>query len=122
MHLWFVAFVVMMSESAVFLRSFLASSSYLLVSTKQYYYYLLLSSTTSSYVAYTAAQYTYLSMSSVMYIIRSVQYFVPSLLIVISLQSVYSLELVEKNVTLLYTAVQRSSVSPQDTCKIFVKF
>ena len=34
--------------------------------------------------------------------------------------SVYSLEVVEKNVTLLYT-LQRS-VSPQDTCKIFVKF
>ena len=42
-------------------------------------------------VAYTAALYTYLSMASVMYIIRSVQYFVIS---------VYSLELVEKNVTL----------------------
>ena len=51
-------------------------------------------------------------MASVMYIIRSVQYFVPSLLIV---TSVYSLELVEKNVTLLYTTVQRS-VSPQDAC------
>ena len=65
-----------------------------------------------TYVAYTAAQYTYLSMaSSVMYIIRSVvQYFVPSLLIVIS---VYSLELliVEKNVTLLYTVAAEISVS-----------
>jgi len=53
-----------------------------------------------------------------MYImIRSVQYFVPSLLIVIS---VYNLELVEKNVILLY--IVQSSVSPQDKCKIFVKF
>ena len=60
-------------------------------------------------VAYTtAAQYTYLC------IIRSVQqYLVPSLLIV---TSVYSLELVEKNITLilLYRVVHRS-MSPQDT-------
>ena len=77
-----------------------------------------MSSTTSGErrgnVAYTAAQYTYLTIVSVMYIIRSVQYFVPSLLIVIT---VHSLKLIEKNVTLLYT-VQRSV----DTCKIFVKF
>ena len=61
-------------------------------------------------VAYTAAaQYTYLSMASVIYVVRSVQYFVPTLLIVIS---VYSSRQVEKNVITLLLYTVKRAVSP----------
>jgi len=67
------------------------------------------------------SSYTYLSMASVMYIIRSVQYFVPSLLMIVI--SMYSLELVEKNVTLsIVVHITDQCLLEIRTCKIFVKF